>query len=124
VTVSADQGGKSMALIVYRYAFDTSRKLLDVAIDYRNIVAHEPSALQVAPLADWVFHIVLNSSRSTVMYWGWPAFLEPAFQSHLPASARHREWMRLDLATLLQTSGGQIGPPEPVKPDETLRVRI
>lgn len=36
-------------------------------------------------------------------------FLTPQFQKQIPVKARGKEWMRLDVAALLRTEGGQLG---------------
>jgi hypothetical protein len=107
-TLSASQGGQSLSLLSYRYTFDNPEKLLSATVDYRNIVANQPAALKVAKLSDWVFQFVIDSRRPTVFYWRWPAFLTPQFQKQIPVKARGKEWMRLDVAALLRTKGGQL----------------
>lgn len=108
-TLSASQGGHSLSLLSYRYTFDNPAKLLTATVDYRNIVANQPAALKVAKLSDWVFQVVVDSRRTTVLYWEWLAFLTPQFQKQIPVKARGRKWMRLDVAALLKTRGGQLG---------------
>lgn len=108
-TLSASQGGQSLSLLTYRDTFDNPQKLLGATVDYRNIVANEPSALQVAPRADWVFQFVVDSRRTTVLYWDWPVFLKPDFQKKLPAKARGKAWAKIDVAELLRTAGGLLG---------------
>ena len=108
-TLSASQGGRSLSLLSYRYTFDTPYKLLAATVDYRNIVANQPAALKVAKLSDWVFQFVIDSRHTTILYWGWPAFLTSQFQKQLPADARGKGWMRMDVAALLKTQGGQLG---------------
>jgi hypothetical protein len=52
VTVSASQGGATMPLLAYRYAFNNREKLLAVTVDYRKLVAQQPAASRVGKLAD------------------------------------------------------------------------
>jgi hypothetical protein len=61
-----------MPLLAYRYAFNNREKLLAVTVDYRKLVAQQPAASRVGRLADWVFSMVFDSSRATVMYMGSP----------------------------------------------------
>jgi hypothetical protein len=103
-TLSASQGGQSVALVVYRYAFDQPHRLLAVTVDYSKLVALDPSLAAGIKPSDMIFHVIVDGRHHTI-YLGSPGFLTRKFQSQLPVKARHREWMKFGAGTLGNVPG-------------------
>jgi hypothetical protein len=105
--------GLSVPPIVYVTRFDNIHRRIETTMDLRRFIRLYnqtiPPASRVGKPDDWRFDIIADSSHRLVMYISSPLFEEATFQAKLPASIRHKRWIKLNLSQVL-TSGSRLGP--------------
>ncbi len=108
-TFAVTGAGQSAVIFSLGTAFDNPHKILDTTLDLRNVAAQEPPSQRVGKVADWQFNIIMDSSRTLVMYMSSPLFQESSVQHKLPKAARHKRWMKIDVATMIHRRAGPLG---------------
>lgn len=110
VVVSVSQGRTSLRLLEYRYVFDQATRLLAVTADYRKLAELDRGQLGGLDPKLLIFSILVDRRSSPTFYMSSPAFLTSSFQRSLPATARHRAWMKFSATAIQKFAESALGP--------------